>query len=201
MGTLPPSHKAQNMLHDVVRAGERAAELTRKMLAYAGKANQYIEPTDLNKLVRDTCDSLRTSVPEGIEFNVSPGHDLPSVITDSRQMRQVIVDLVMNALEAIREGSSGTISVRTAAVELDEGAISDVSAGRYVELEVLDTGCGMNEEIQKKIFDPFFTTKFTGRGLGLAAVHGFVRSNGGGVEVNSTPGKGTRFRVLLPVMS
>jgi PAS domain S-box-containing protein len=201
MGTLPPSHKAQNMLHDVVRAGERAAELTRKMLAYAGKANQYIEPTDLNKLVRDTCDSLRTSVPEGIEFNVSPGHDLPSVITDSRQMRQVIVDLVMNALEAIREGSSGTIWVRTAAVELDEGAISDVSAGRYVELEVLDTGCGMNEETQKKIFDPFFTTKFTGRGLGLAAVHGFVRSNGGGVEVNSSPGKGTRFRVLLPVMS
>ena len=116
-------------------------------------------------------------------------------------MRQVIVDLVMNALEAIREGSAGTISVRTAAVELDEGAMSDVSAGRYVELEVLDTGCGMNEETQKKIFDPFFTTKFTGRGLGLAAVHGFVRSNGGGVEVDSAPGKGTRFRVLLPVMS
>ena len=201
LGTLPPSHKAQNMLLEVIRAGERAAELTRKMLAYAGKANQYIEPTDLNKLVSDTCDQLRTSVPEGIEFKVSPGDDLPSVTTDSRQMRQVIVDLVMNAMEAIREGSAGTISVRTAAVELDEGSMSDVSAGRYVELEVLDTGCGMNAETQKKIFDPFFTTKFTGRGLGLAAVHGFVRSNGGGVEVDSAPGKGTRFRVLLPIMS
>jgi PAS domain S-box-containing protein len=201
MGTLPPSHKAQDTLQEVVRAGERAAELTRKMLAYAGKANQYIEPTDLNRLVRDTCDSLRNSVPEGIELNVSPGQDLPSVTTESGQMRQVIVDLVMNALEAIREGAGGTISVRTAAVDLDEGAIRDVSAGRYVELEVLDTGCGMNEETQKKIFDPFFTTKFAGRGLGLAAVHGFVRSNGGGVEVNSAPGKGTRLRLLLPVMS
>ena len=189
------------MLQDVVRAGERAAELTRKMLAYAGKANQYIEPTDLNKLVSDTCDSLRTSVPEGIEFKIRPGQDLPPVTTDSRQMRQVIVDLVMNAMEAIREGAAGTISVRTATVELDEGAMSDGQPGRYVELEVLDTGCGMNEETQKKIFDPFFTTKFTGRGLGLAAVHGFVRSNGGGVEVDSAPGKGTRFRVLLPVMS
>ena len=201
LGTLPPSHKAQNMLLEVIRAGERAAELTRKMLAYAGKANQYIEPTDLNKLVSDTCDQLRTSFPEGIEFKVSPAHDLPSVTTDSRQMRQVIVDLVMNALEAIREGSAGTISVRTAAVDLDEGAMSDVGAGRYVELEVLDTGCGMNEETQKKIFDPFFTTKFAGRGLGLAAVQGFVRSNGGGVEVDSEPGKGTRFRILLPIMS
>ena len=123
MGTLPPSHKAQDMLQDVVRAGERAAELTRKMLAYAGKANQYIEPTDLNKLVSDTCDSLRTSVPEGIELNISAGPDLPPVTTDSRQMRQVIVDLVMNAMEAIREGAAGTISVRTAAVEMDEGAL------------------------------------------------------------------------------
>jgi PAS domain S-box-containing protein len=201
MGTLPSAHKAQGMLRDVVLAAERAAELTRKMLAYAGKANQYIEPTDINKLVNDTCNVLRPSVPEGIEFHVSPGRDLPSVTTDSRQMRQVIVDLVMNALEAIREGSAGTISVRTSAIELDEGALSDVSAGKYVALDVLDTGCGMNEETQRKIFDPFFSTKFAGRGLGLAAVHGFVRSNGGSVEVDSAPGKGTRFRVLLPVMS
>jgi two-component system cell cycle sensor histidine kinase/response regulator CckA len=197
---LPPSHNSRDTLQDVVRAGERAAELTRKMLAYAGKANLYMEPTDLNKLVRDTCDSLRTLVPQAIQLNISAGRDLPAVATDSRQMRQVIVDLLTNALEAIREGAAGTISVRTARTEVGEGDMPALRAGKYVELEVLDTGCGMNEETQKKIFDPFFTTKFTGRGLGLAAVQGFVRSSGGGVDVDSAPGRGTRFRILLPAM-
>jgi signal transduction histidine kinase len=115
-------------------------------------------------------------------------------------MRQVIVDLVMNAVEAIREGAAGTISVRAGTMEVGEGFMSAVTAGKYVVLEVWDTGCGMNEETQKKIFDPFFTTKFTGRGLGLAAVHGFVRSNRGGVQVDSAPGNGTRFRIFMPAM-
>jgi PAS domain S-box-containing protein len=198
--SLPRSHYSRDTLLEVIRAGERAAELTRKMLAYAGKANMYMEPTDLNELVRDTCDSLRTSVPQAIQLKISAGRDLPPVATDSRQMRQVIVDLLMNALEAIREGGAGTISVRTGRTEVGEGDMPALRAGKYVELEVLDTGCGMNEEIQKKIFDPFFTTKFTGRGLGLAAVQGFVRSSGGGVDVDSAPGRGTRFRILLPAM-
>jgi signal transduction histidine kinase len=115
-------------------------------------------------------------------------------------MRQVIVDLVSNGVEAIREGVAGTILVRTGTLELSEGAVPAVTAGKYVELEVCDTGCGMNQETQKKIFDPFFSTKFLGRGLGLAAVHGFIRSSGGGVQVDSVPGRGTHFRLLLPVM-
>jgi len=196
--SLPPSHPARHTLQGVVRAGERAAELTGKMLAYAGKGNLYIEPTDLNQLVRDTCDSLQTSIPNAIRLNIRTRRDLPPVTTDSRQMRQVIVDLVMNAVEAIREGTPGTISVRSGTTRLGEGFSAGVTAGKYVVLEVRDTGCGMNEETQKRIFDPFFTTKFTGRGLGLAAVHGFVRSNGGVVLVDSTPGKGARFRILLP---
>ena len=110
------------------------------------------------------------------------------------------MDLVTNALEAIREGTGGTISVRTTRTEVKEGAVPPVRPGSYVELEVLDTGCGMSEETQKRIFDPFFRTKFTGRGLGLAAVHGFVRSSGGAIQVESEPGKGTRFRILLPAM-
>ena len=116
-------------------------------------------------------------------------------------MRQVIADLVMNAVEAIREGAAGMILVGTETVEVDEPATAGIATGQYVELEVRDTGCGMSEQTQKQIFDPFFTTKFTGRGLGLAAVHGFVRSNGGGVQVESSPGTGTCFRILLPAAS
>jgi PAS domain S-box-containing protein len=199
MESLPSSHDAQTMLQSVVSASERAAELTAKMLAYAGEGNLYIEPTDLNKLVRDTCESMRDSLPDTIQLNVRPGRDLPPVTVDPRQMRQVIVDLVRNGVEAIREGVDGTILVRTGTLEVPDGAMPAVTAGKYVELEVWDTGCGMNEETQKKIFDPFFTTKFIGRGLGLAAVHGFVRSSGGGVQVDSAPGQGAHFRLLLPV--
>jgi len=125
------------------------------------------------------------------------------VETDAAQMQQCVADLVMNAVEAIGESASGRISVRTTIVEIDEQSerrisLSAIPAGKYVALDVQDTGCGMDEETRNKIFDPFFTTKFMGRGLGLAAVHGFVRSMGGGVQVDSTPGEGTRFRILLP---
>jgi PAS domain S-box-containing protein len=200
METLPPSHPAQKMLQCVVDAGERAAVLTGKMLVYAGKSNLYIEPADLNQLVREACDSLRASIPAAIRLHIPAERDLPPVTTDSRQMRQVIVDLVTNAVEAISEGAAGTISVRTRTMEVGEGSAALVTAGKYVVLEVRDNGCGMNEETQKKIFDPFFTTKFLGRGLGLAAVHGFVRSNGGDIQVDSTPGNGACFRVFLPAM-
>ena len=200
MENLPPAHPAQTMLDGVVRAAERAAELTNKMLAYAGKANMCVGPTDLNKLVRETCDALRGSIPKTIRLTVQPGREVPGILTDSRQLRQAIIDLVRNAVEAIREGATGTISVRTATEELATESV-ELPAGKYVVLEVKDTGCGMNEDTQKRIFDPFFTTKFTGRGLGLAAVQGFVRSSGGDVQVSSRPGRGSRFRILLPAMT
>jgi two-component system cell cycle sensor histidine kinase/response regulator CckA len=198
MESLPPSHQSRSMLQGVVRAGERVAELTAKMLAYAGQGNLFVERLDLNKVVRNTCDGLQSSIPKTIRLDIRPQPDLPPVTTDLRQMRQVVADLVINAVEAIPEGADGTISVRTGTIDLGEGSVAAVKPGKYVELEVLDTGCGMDEETRKKIFDPFFTTKFTGRGLGLAAVHGFVRCNRGGVLVDSAPGKGTRFRILLP---
>jgi len=199
MESLPPSHSGQQMLQGVVQAGERAAELTAKMLAYAGKGNMYSELTDLNTLVCETCNSLRGSIPKTIRLNIRATPDLPLVTTDCRQMRQVIVDLVMNGVEAIGEGAPGTISVGTGTV--DAGTeLTALNVGKYVVLEVRDNGCGMNEETQRQVFDPFFTTKFTGRGLGLAAVHGFARSSGGAVFVESAPGKGTCFRVLLPAM-
>jgi signal transduction histidine kinase len=206
MDALPPYHPAQKMLEGVVRAGERAAELTRKMLSYAGKGNFQVELTNFGQLVCKTCDTIRTSIPHGIHLECHNGCGIPPVVTDSGQLRQVVIELVMNSVEAI-EGGSGSITVRSAGVEIDEEAVrrsefgpAAIPAGGYVILEVRDSGCGMDEEIQSRIFDPFFSTKFLGRGLGLAAVYGFARSHGGGVQVESSPGQGTTFRVLLPAV-
>jgi PAS domain S-box-containing protein len=196
MELLPPAHPALEMLRGVVRAGEQAAELTAKMLAYSGQGNLYVESADLNILVREACESLQRSIPTSIRLNINPGNDVPQLKTDLRQLRQLIVDLVKNSVEAIG-GGAGTIEVTTGTADVEQVGDSGES-GTNVVLDVADTGCGMDEETQKRIFDPFFTTKFAGRGLGLAAVHGFVRSNGGEVQVESTPGQGTRFRILLP---
>lgn len=207
MQSLPASHPVQERLRDVVQAGERLAELTRRMLTYAGKGTFRVEPANVDQLVHDACERLRPSIPETIRLEIRSGPGLPPVKTDSAQMCRAIVDLVLNAVEAIGEGSSGRISVHTDVVEIGEESIRtygfgpSAMAGKYVALEVRDTGCGMDEETRNQIFDPFFTTKFVGRGLGLAAVHGFVRSTGGGVQVDSQPGRGTAFRVLLPVVA
>jgi len=203
MDSLEASHPAHEMLQEVVVAGERAAELTRRMLACAGKGNFRVGRTNIDRLIRDACESMQASIPRTIRLEIKTGCDIPPVETDAAQMQQCVADLVMNAVEAIGESASGRISVRTTIVEIDEQSerrisLSAIPAGKYVALDVQDTGCGMDEETRNKIFDPFFTTKFMGRGLGLAAVHGFVRSMGGGIQVDSTPGEGTRFRVLLP---
>lgn len=204
MESLPSEHPAQDMLREVIHAGERLAELTRRMLAYAGKGNFCIARTNIDRLVRETCESIRDSIPQSIHLEIHAGRDTPPVKTDAVQMRQVVVDLLMNAVEAIGERASGRISVCSAVVEIDEDpgrtspVTSTVPAGKYVALDIQDTGCGMDEETRNKVFDPFFSTKFAGRGLGLAAVQGFVRSTGGGVQVDSKPGEGTRFRLLLP---
>jgi len=206
MDTLPPSHPAQNMLRGVVQAGELVADLTRRMLTSAGKGNLSIASTNIDRLVRETCESIQTSIPRTIHLEIQGERDMPPVKTDAAQMRQAVVDLVMNAVEAIGEKGSGKISVRSTVVEIGEDPVrtgeftpASVPAGKYIALDVQDTGCGMDEETRNKVFDPFFTTKFMGRGLGLAAVHGFVRSTGGGVQVDSKPGEGTKFRLLLPV--
>ena len=205
MQSLPTSHPAQEMLRDVIHAGERLAELTRRMLAYAGKATFCVEPADVSQLIEDACQSIRPSIPETIRLEIRSGPELPPARTDPEHLRQAIADLVLNAVEAVGEGSSGRISIHTEVVDLGDESIRTggfgpaPTAGKYVALEVRDTGCGMDEETRNKIFVPFFTTKFLGRGLGLAAVHGFVRGTGGGLEVDSQPGRGSAFRILLPV--
>jgi len=193
---LAPSHPAREELQDVAQAGEQAAELVRRMLAYAGKANLSVGRAQVDPLVRDAV--ARAGVPEKIHLEILCGPGIPLVRTDSELLRQAVADLLRNAVEAIGPQASGFISVRTEVIEIDGDAPAGIAPGKYVAVEVRDTGCGMDAETQKYIFDPFFSTKFLGRGLGLAAVQGFARSNGGVVEVDSSPGKGSVFRLLLP---
>jgi PAS domain S-box-containing protein len=184
----------------------RAAELVRQMLAYAGKGRVASERVALSALVREMTGMLGSVVSKKATLATNLAADLPAVQGDPTQLRQVVMNLITNASEALGKGS-GTIRVRTGC--LDAGADdlrstfldTESPPGRYVFLEVEDTGSGMDAATLARMFDPFFTTKFTGRGLGLAAVLGIVRAHRGTIQVRSTPGTGTTCRVLLPALA
>ncbi len=205
MERLPARHPSVELMQGVIQAGEHAAEITRKMLAYAGKSNIRSEEANLGELVEAAIPLA--AVPKTIRVEFKSEGRIPPVETDTELLRQTVIDLIRNAVEAIGEGRTGVISVRITPLELKGiGAAKDPGAagghaGRYASIEVRDTGCGMDVETQRNMFDPFFTTKFPGRGLGLAAVRGFVESSGGSVQVESAPGKGTRLQLLLPAVS
>jgi ligand-binding sensor domain-containing protein/signal transduction histidine kinase len=183
----------------------RAAELTRQMLAYAGKGQLVTERVELSLLVREMLTLVRSAVPRTIEFDFAAGDGCSFVEADAVQLRQVVMNLVTNAGEAIGDGP-GRVRVRVgieerprSALDLLHAAVDMPRRGPYVTLEVRDDGCGMDPALLERIFDPFFTTKFTGRGLGLAALLGIVRAHHGGVRVDTAPGRGTRFLVCLPL--
>ncbi|HSV74048.1 MAG TPA: GAF domain-containing protein [Chthonomonadales bacterium] len=184
-------------------AARRAADLTRQMLAYSGRGRFVVEPTDLSRLVSEMASLLRTSIPRRVRLDMQLGAGLPCVQGDPAQMQQVVLNLITNAAEAI-DGEDGAIVLRTEAREVDAAQLERSrikerrEPGRYVCLEVCDNGCGMDDVTQQKLFDPFFTTKETGRGLGMAAVLGIVRDHGGALILDTTPGAGARFTVLLP---
>jgi len=173
------------------------------MLAYAGKGRFVVQALDLNAVIREMTHLLDVSISKKVALRYRLADNLPAVEADASQMRQVIMNLITNASEAIGE-RSGVISITTAAMECDREYLSEMpyaeglEPGPYVSVEVADTGCGMDEATKARIFDPFFTTKFTGRGLGLAAVLGIVRGHRGAVKVYSEPGQGSTFKVLLP---
>jgi PAS domain S-box-containing protein len=197
---LPREHESRPMLELALNSGERAAHLVRQMLAYAGKGRFLVEKVDLSELVQKTWDLVRTSVPGSIEVQFLTRPGLPPLVADASQIEQIVMNLLMNAAEAISSGQSGRIIVRTDMEQIEvplPNMASDLEPGQYLLLEVHDNGCGMDEATQARIFDPFFTTKFTGRGLGLAAVQGIVRNNGGAILVESAPNQGTTFRILL----
>ena len=189
-------------LQEIETIAHRALEIARQVMIYTGQTPQEIETVDVARLIRDMLQLLRVCIPKDADLNV----DLPASLFLARanapQLRQVIMNLVLNAGEAIG-GQSGAITITgrqdpKLAVSRANGNPAAVPTGEFVRLEVSDNGKGMTDDIRRRIFDPFFTTKVSGRGLGLAAVREIVRSHGGNIEVTSIPGKGTSFQIFLP---
>ena len=197
---------ARTCLWNIEETCRRASDLVRQMLAYSGRGTVQFQLLDLNRLIQDIAQLLSVSIAKGITLRYDLAEELPPVSADAAQLQQVVMNLVTNAAEAIGE-AEGTVTLRSGVRELGETEVSGLrvaealSPGSFVFLEVVDTGAGMDGETQARIFDPFFTTKFTGRGLGLAAMQGIVRSHGGGVDIQSRPGAGTLFRVYLPAQT
>ena len=191
-------------LHEIVKTSRRAAELCHHMLAYSGQGHFVIEPLNLSHLVQDMFQMLKVSVFKKISLQYDLSPELPAIEADASQMRQVIMNLAVNASEAIGD-QKGDITIATGDMLCDAEYLTSAifkaapPEGHYVYLDVTDTGCGMDAATLSKIFDPFFTTKFQGRGLGLAAVMGIMRGHQGIIKVQSEPDQGTTFRILFPV--
>ncbi len=198
--TSPQAETVQNL----VDAAERMARLTSQMLAYSGRGHFVIESVDLSKQVVQITSLIQASIPKNVELRLALANDLPLVEVDVSQLQQVIMNLAINAAEAIG-GTSGTVELRTEVVRVGDAELranlarTMPAAGVYVAICVEDTGSGMDESTLARIFDPFFTTKFTGRGLGLASVLGILRGHKGLITIDTHPGAGTSFRVFFPV--
>jgi PAS domain S-box-containing protein len=203
LAELPPGEPARATIADIQVAARRAADLARQMLAYSGKGRFVVERLDINQLVGEMTQLLRASIHKAAGLRCTLAPDLPTVEGDATQLRQVVMNLVVNASDAIGP-RDGRIAIRTALVRARKGTFAgaylapDLPAGDYVVVEVSDNGAGMDAETRARIFDPFFTTKFAGRGLGLAAVLGIVRGHRGAIFVASEPGQGSTFRLVLP---
>src|SRR5579864_1827440 len=198
---LPAGSKLANSTAQIKSAGERAAGIQRQLLAYSRK--QVLSPRviNLNDSVLNLDSLLRRLIGEDIEVMTAPGRDLGSVKADPGQIEQVIMNLALNARDAMPHG--GKLTLETANVDLDDSYSVEhqpITPGKYVMLAVSDTGCGMTPEIQARIFEPFFTTKERdrGTGLGLSTVYGIVKQSGGHVWCYSEAGRGTTFKVYLP---
>ena len=201
---LPATSPAQNCLTNALLAGKRAAELTRQMLAYSGRGRFVTTEVNLSKLVRDLRDLLKVSISKSVRLELNLASDLPVVHADIAQVQQVLMNLVTNASEAVGD-KPGVVTVTTTVRDCDTAYLAETSTnskpepGRFVVMEVSDTGCGMDDTVRAKLFDPFFTTKLLGRGLGMSAVLGIIHGHHGAIMVSSKPRKGTVISVLLPV--
>jgi PAS domain S-box-containing protein len=203
---LPPESTIIRYLDQIETAAKRLADLTNQLLAYSGRGRFVVKAVDLSRLVQELGELLRTVVSKQASMRFELAQDLPAVEADITQMRQLIMNLITNASDAMEE-RPGTITISTGTTEVDPAYLAEafideqLPSGLYVHLEVSDTGVGMDRATRAKIFDPFFTTKFAGRGLGLAAVLGIIRGHRGAIKVYSEPGQGTSVKVLLPASS
>ena len=194
---------ARPFLREVEKAAERSAELANQMLAYAGRGRLEVRRVDLSDLVDEMTGLLRSSISKKVHLRLDLPSDLPVVEGDPTQLRQVVMNLLTNASDALSP-AGGEVRISTESREVPPGYFADayvddgLPEGVYVVLEVTDDGCGMEPQVRERIFDPFFTTKDSGRGLGMAAVLGVVRSHNGAIKLETMLGTGTTFRVYLP---
>ncbi len=201
---IDPDSDEYELLNQVVAACDSAADLCKQMLAYSGKGKFVIQPVNLTELVRKMAKLLDVSIHKRTIVRYDLKVDMPLIEGDIAQLRQVIMNLITNANEALEE-NSGSITIATGVVDIDEEYRShaeiseDLALGEYAYIEVSDTGCGMNAEQKMRIFEPFYTTKTTGRGLGMSAMLGIVQGHSGTLKVYSELGKGTSVKVMFPV--
>jgi len=199
----PAGAPGKEHLREIEVSARRASDLCRQLLAYSGKGQFVIQAVNLSDVVREMAELLQVSISRKAVLKYDFGKDLPPVAADTAQIRQIIMNLITNASDAL-DDKPGVISISTGVMHCDRGYLSetylddDLAAGTYVYMEVSDTGCGMDEGTKARLFDPFFSTKFAGRGLGLAAVLGIVRGHRGAIKVYSEVGKGSTFKVLFP---
>jgi signal transduction histidine kinase/DNA-binding response OmpR family regulator len=199
--SLPPQNPLRRDAEQVLNAGERAANLTRQLLAFSRRQNLEPRVLNINRLTEDVAQVLGRIIGEDVELRCNLGAGVGHVHADPAQLEQVLLNLAVNARDAMPAG--GLLTIETAAVTLDapaEGGPGPASPGPYVMLSVSDTGCGMAPEVAQHVFEPFFTTKEAGKGtgLGLAMVYGTVKQHGGHIELVSQPGHGATFRIYLP---
>jgi len=197
---------AENNIAEIEKAAERAAGLCRQMMAYAGKAPITMTKVNMEMLVEEIVNMLKSTLPRNTVIKTEFARKIPIIKGDPSQMHQVVMNLIINASEAIG-AVQGEVNVSLTRCEvlaskpLEDYNGKSIPPGEYVCLQVTDNGCGMDEETKWRLFEPFFTTKFTGRGLGMSAVLGIIKSHGGTIQLSSSLGYGTSFKVYIPVLA
>ncbi len=200
---LPAGSPAREFVADIEKATEKVTNFSKQILSFTSKVVAVKEPVQLNQVVEDTAHFLMASISKTASLEYSLSDNLPIIMAEPQNMQQIVMNLVINASDAIGDGE-GTIKVSTGKMHANRKYLDTLHPtgrpeGEYVYVEVKDTGCGMSPETRERIFEPFYTTKFTGRGIGLSGVFGIVSAHGGAIGIESEEGYGATFRVLLPV--